>query len=117
MYENKAISYLYWFYCRCFFQTNLPLPLSHLMVLILLRQQAYQSPMELCEKLHRSKQQIHRVLNGLEKNQFISRQVSETDHRTCVLSLTLAGHSLVNKYEKKLQEAFETMQVDMKISG
>lgn len=66
-------------------------------VLMCLSEQEAQTQSELAEKIEKDKTNLSRILDGMEKKEFITRRPHENDRRSYRIFLTSIGEELIDK--------------------
>jgi DNA-binding MarR family transcriptional regulator len=92
------------------YQAKLPMPISQLMVLLVLMNEDRQSLTQVCQKLNRSKQQIHHVIDWLDLRQLIVKESAMKDRRYVWISITPKGQSLVEQYAMSVQHDVDELR-------
>lgn len=110
MVKSNVVQYMYWFYERFMYQAKLPMPISQLMVLLVLMNEDRQSLTQVCQKLNRSKQQIHHVIDWLDLRQLIVKESAMKDRRYVWISITPKGQSLVEQYAMSVQHDVDELR-------
>ena len=115
MINSNVVQYMYWFYERFMYQAKLPIPISQFTVLMLLMNENRQSLTQVCQKLNRSKQQIHLVIDWLDSRQLVVKESATKDRRYIWLSITPKGRSVVEQYAISVQHDVDELRA--RLSG
>ena len=67
------------------------------------------TPSKICEELGLSKSALTAVLNSLEDNGLIERNLSKDDRRMIFVSLTDKALTMMNEYHQSLQNSFKNL--------